>query len=69
MFYLSDMQSIMPLMMLLQGGGMNPGDQNAMTSMLPMMLMMMDDTEVDDDGEVVSVHVSLIMFSLIPTTV
>ena len=51
------MQSIMPLMMLLQGGGMNPNDQSAMNSMLPMMLMMMDDTEVTDDGEVVSVHV------------
>ena len=51
------MQSILPLVMLLQGGGMNPGDQDSMASMLPMLLMMMDETEVDDDGEVVSVHV------------
>ena len=51
------MQSIMPLMMLMNGKGTAPGESQAMEQMLPMLLMMMDETEVTDDGEVVSINV------------
>ena len=32
------------------GGGTKEGEQEAMNNMLPMILMMMDDNEVDADG-------------------
>ena len=51
------MQSIMPLMMLMNGKGSAPGESQAMEQMLPMLLMMMDETEITDDGEVVSINV------------
>lgn len=46
----SELQSILPLLMLMGGGGTKEGEQEAMNNMLPMILMMMDDNEVDADG-------------------
>ena len=51
----SELQSILPLLMLMGGGGTEKGEQEAMNNMLPMLLMMMDDNEVDQDGNVVCV--------------
>ena len=44
--------------MLMGGGGTKEGEQDAMNNMLPMILMMMDDNEVDEEGNPVRAFVA-----------
>jgi len=44
---------LLPIMMLMNGGGQSDADSNAMANFLPMMLMMSEE-KTDEDGNVVS---------------
>ena len=50
---------LLPIMMLMNGGGQSEADSNAMANFLPMMLMMSEE-KTDEDGNVVRT------FSLLP---
>jgi hypothetical protein len=43
---------LLPIMMLMNGGGQSEADSNAMANFLPMMLMMSKE-KTDEDGNVV----------------
>ena len=44
---------LLPIMMLMNGGGESEADSNAMANFLPLMLMMSEE-KTDEDGNVVS---------------